>query len=166
MGQVKKGCKEGDTSGRSDISKFANYVWHKWLISRHPHCMMGLVLATSRHGSRKSSNQFDLWRTEYCQDFSLKPHHFTPKLQTKISMRVLVRSARMFFYRVANFMRYKINKYQANRTRTRLRIFVQKSWFANRFVTTQRKSANLGLNLKSNPCSVRFVANTRWDYSA
>jgi hypothetical protein len=72
--------------------------------------MVWLVLATNRDGSRKFLNQFDLWQTESSQDFRLKPHHFSPIFQTKISKQVLVRSTRLSFYLVVNFIRYQIKK--------------------------------------------------------
>jgi hypothetical protein len=59
MGQVKKGFKESDTPGRSDISKFENHVRHEWLIPRHPQCVMGpLRLRTRRIEGRTG---FELW---------------------------------------------------------------------------------------------------------
>ncbi|KAF8248551.1 hypothetical protein K440DRAFT_642204 [Wilcoxina mikolae CBS 423.85] len=48
MGQVKKGFKESDTTGRSDISKFENHVRHEWLIPRHPQCVMGPLRLRTR----------------------------------------------------------------------------------------------------------------------
>ena len=59
MGQVKKGFKESNTPGRSDISKFEKHVRHEWLIPRHPQCVMGpLRLRTRRIEGRTG---FELW---------------------------------------------------------------------------------------------------------
>jgi hypothetical protein len=130
-----------------------------------------LVLATNRHGSRKSSNQFDLWRTESCQDFWLKPHHFAPKLQTKISMRVLVRSARMFFYHVANFMRYKIKKYSSQSDKNSLTHFRSKILVREpvcdepeeiRKSRIEPRTESMLGSIRHEP--VRFVANTNVIY--